>query len=371
MSIAVVPHRVEENGGTEHELTGDSLVTAAVWNAEDAHSDLSDISVVHQGVRIADLPELVGTTSGDVRCALRLDSPRRSRRNAVSLFQSLEGLGHVTGVDEPIAAFANNWYHDRTHDPDRPLRIVAVARRESCTLVVGHTGRQRLVAVGLATTPEHIRKLAETGARYSQEPLSIDVPLRWHSTLSAVGSVATFGLDPGRRNEFDNLFGPLVSHKDFLGILHGLTRMSSLASWAACWPTVRVQLGSGWTRQPGPLRDRVEEHVARLRPGADILFSDSDGRLLPVRAGSVTAQGCVIPHRLGTQPRLQFIDDGRLFLWGPTNTHPLAMAISWPIPASGATSIEVRSAGPSGVELADPFVELPRGAGSSPQMAAR
>jgi hypothetical protein len=118
-----------------------------------------------------------------------------------------------------------------------------------------------------------------------------------------------------------------------------------------------MQLGSGWTRQPGPLRGRLEEHIVRLRPGTEIQFSDTDGRLVPVRAGSVSAHGCIIPDRLGTQLRLQMLDDGRVFLVGPTDRDPLAMKVAWPIPASGRDFIAVRSAGRAGVELADPCVE--------------
>ncbi|MBT8240316.1 MAG: hypothetical protein KJN63_03735 [Acidimicrobiia bacterium] len=357
MTIAVTPQRDDGGDGSEPELTEDSVVTAAIWNADDSHSSLSDISIVHQGVRICDLPALAGTAGTDLRCALGLDWPPRWRRRALSVLRSVEGVSDVIGVDQPVAAFANGWHQDPTSDPDRPLQIVAVAHQHPRTMVVGHTGQHSLVSVGPFEGPDEIRAITENGARSSQQHLSIEVPLRWASTLGTVGRVITYGLDLTSRNEFDDLFGPLVVHHDTDGVLDGLTRMNSLRMWSACWPTNQIRLGSGWTRQPGPLRSRLEEHMVRLRPGAEIQFSDTEGRLVPVRAGSVSAHGCVIPDHLGTQPRLQLLDDGRIFLFGPDDTDPLAMKIVWPIPASGRNCIEVRAAGRAGVELVDPVVE--------------
>jgi hypothetical protein len=361
MTIAVVPTGED---GRDVDLSADSLVTAAIWDADDLHSDLSDISIVHQGVRIGDLPKLTGAASTDLRCALGLDYPSRWRRRALSVLQSVEGVGDVVGVDEPIAAFANSWHQHPTNDQGRPLQIVASAHQKSCTMIVGHTGQQRLVSVGLFEGTQDIREITENGARFSQQHLSIDVPLRWPSTLGTVGRVVTYGLGLARRKEFDDLFGSLVLHHDADGVLDGLTRMNRLARWSACWPTTRMQLGSGWTRQPGPLRARLEEHIVRLRPGTEIQFSDTGGRRVPVRAGSVSAHGCVIPDHLGTQPRLQLLDDGRVFLLGPTDTDQVAMKFAWPIPASGRDFIEVRSAGRAGVELADPHVEDPIAVGA-------
>ncbi len=355
MPIAVVPLRHDSDASGNQELTENSLVNAAVWSADDPHSDLSDIVIVHEAVRIGDLADLAGTASTDIRCALGLDSPPRRRRRALSALRSIDRLGRVVGVEAPVAAFANSWHLNPNHDSERPLRIVSIGHRNACGMVIGHTGERQLVAIGPVDGPEHIEKWTRAAARFSQTPLSIDVPSRWPSILSRVGSVITHGLTPTHCADFDSLFGPLVVHHQSDGILDGLTRLGSLAEWSACWPTTRVHLGRGWKRQPGPLRAQVEEHVARIRAGAQIRFSDDGGRPVPVRAGSILAQGCVIPDRLGTQPRLQLIDNGHLLMSGPPGVRPLAMELSWPIPASGRNYVDVRSASRSVVELAEPF----------------
>ncbi|MFW2383395.1 MAG: hypothetical protein ACN4GZ_16695 [Acidimicrobiales bacterium] len=363
MSIAVVPQRTVSAADQAEELIENGLVTAAIWNSDDPHSDLSDISIVHQGVKICDLPGLTGAASADVRCALHLDSPPRSRRRTISMLRSVDGLTEVIGIDRPIAAFANSWHQNPHRDPSRPLHIVVTSRRTGGALVVGHTDQRRLVAVGVFDGPDRIRTITETAARFSQRPLSIDVPMRWSSTLSRVGAVVTYALSSSVRAEIDELFGSLVLHHDSDGVLPGLTRMRSLRSWSACWPTTRIHLGPGWTRQPGPLRGRVEEHLARLRAGAEIGFADSCGRPLPVRAGSISARGCVIPEWLGTQPRLRLLDDGRLILLGSPQSRALAMEVAWPIPASGREYVEVRAAGPTGIQLTDSFEATAVGVG--------
>jgi hypothetical protein len=357
MPIAVVPQHTHSAAGVDQELTENSVVKAAVWNAEDPHSDLSAIVILHEAVRVGDLRELAGSASTEIHFAVPLDSPpRRGRRALSALFRSIDGHGHVAGIDAPVAAFANSLHLNPNYDSDRPLRVVSIGHSDGCSMVVGHAGERRLVAIGLVDGPDDIERWTHKAARFSQLPLSIEVPSRWSSTLSRVGSVTTHGLTRARRAEFDALFGSLTVHHSSDGVLDGLTRLETLCDWSACWPTTRVHLGLGWTRQPGPIRADVEEHVVRLRSGAHIRFSDDGGRPVAVRAGSLLAPGCVIPEGLGAAPRLRLIDDGQLLMVGPPPSRPLAMKLSWPIPGSGRNYVGIRSASESGVELIEPLV---------------
>ncbi len=357
MALAVSPNA---SGGIE----ADTPLSAAVWNANDSHSDLSDLLVVHEAVRFPDLAELAGSEGNEVRCALDLSASPRERRRCLSVLSGVDGLANVTGIEAPVAVFASVWSANPTSTLGQPLRIVALERHGICSMLVANTVLRRILSVGIVESADDLEELTHKAVIASSMlsgEVTVNSDLPWAQTLAHVESVHTVALRGSIEELFTSRFGSLVQPEIANhAVLYGLTRIETLHDWTTTWPTTRIHLGDGWTRQPGPLRDDVEEHLTRLRPDASLRFSDSATGAIGVQAGSVSASGCVIPERLGTQPRLRLVDDGRLLLLGPSGTRPLALELHWPILASRPSyHIELRSASAVGVELTDPRIVKP------------
>ncbi|NNF53368.1 MAG: hypothetical protein HKN03_02890 [Acidimicrobiales bacterium] len=372
MPIGVIPSRFTSASPV--------LVAVSVWTQDpplsdpDSHIVQSDISVVHEAIAPTDICSVGPGEAGDVRLALPLSIPARVRRQLLRRLGATEGVTVTTVVDAPIAVLANHIHglatgaldHDAIGAP-RPgtssrLHVVLVGQSNgTISMVVADLTNRRLVAIGSVTTAEEIRGLVCRGRRPGPREDSEDVDLfphaSWAEVAPSVHLVVGHSLTDGQSHLVRDIFGPQTFVTARLGgdlaALSGLAHLHQLAQWDAPWPTARVHLGTGWTRQPGPLRSDAEEHLTRIRAGGDLRFSDFSGQPLRLRAGSVRAAGCVLPDRLGSQPRLRLVDDGRLLLFGPAGSRPLAARLRWPIPGSGNQTIGIEAVGDAGVELLD------------------
>ncbi len=357
MRVAVVPN------------TENDRCSAAVWNDDSAtensagHADPSDIVVLHEDVELDELARMVGPGGAQVHCALALSASPRQRRQLLQRLADTQGFSQVTAIESPVAALAHTLSMPPATDDvifEGPvLQVVAVADGCDCGVVVANTSTRTLGAISLVAGRDDLESTVSKGLR---GPLngSIATTGPWSTLRRSVGTVTTVGLSAAQRALFDDTFGPGVDHRQNVEatVRDGLVQLWKLAPWTALWPTTRVHLGHGWTRQPGPLRGGFEEHITRLRSGATVRFSSVVGQPVPVRAGSVSATGCSIPDRLGTQPRLRLVDDGRLLMYGPSGVRPFAAQLEWPIPGSGRGHVSIRSASSASIELADPEIDV-------------
>jgi hypothetical protein len=339
----------------------DLMVAAAVWPGESSHGTPSDIMVVHEAVSVSQLQSLAPGELGDVRCALPMALPPRARRRVLSILSSLDGVSVTIALDAPIAAFAHSVSKLGRSRPltDRApsLHVVALAQPDgAASVIVGDLISRQLVAIGQIVDPASAMSILTR----AQGPLQ-SRPSAAHSYWTrrrprTVRSMVGYGLDADITALFNETFGcNLVEAPNSAAdaVLAGLAQLGELSGWSATWPTAKLHLGKGWTRQAGPLRADIEEYSARLRPDAGIRFSDETGAAIPVVAGSVRARGCVIPVRLGNRPRLRLVDDGQLLMFGPVGTRPLAAKLGWPIPGSGDSALTIRATG-AAVELLEP-----------------
>ncbi len=373
MPIGVIPSLRSTSGAPV-------LVTASVWtqdshlNDPDSHLVQSDVSVIHEAITPSEIRSVGPGEAGDVRLALPLSIPGRVRRHLLRGLAATAGVTVTTVVDAPIAVLANHLHFIASNATD-PAAIIAprpgTANRlhvllagqsnGSISMVVADLTNRRLMAIGSVTTAEEIRSLVSRAGHLvpqsGSEELGLYAHASWAEVAPSVHLVIGHSLTDDQSNLVSDIFGPqtfvpalLSGH---LAALTGLAHLHQLARWSAPWPTARVHLGSGWTRQPGPLRSDAEEHLTRIRAGGDLRFSDFSGAPLRLRAGSVRAAGCVLPERLGSQPRLRLVDDGRLLLFGPAGSRPLAARLRWPIPGSGNQTIGIEAVSGAGVELLD------------------
>ena len=343
-------------------------------NDPDSHLTQSDISVVHEAITPTEIRSVGPGEAEDVRLALPLSLPARVRRHLLRGLAATAGVTVTTVVDAPIAVLANHLHIIATNAPDpdaiiapRPgtstrLHVLLTGQSNgSISMVVADLTNSRLMAIGSVTTAEEIRGLVSRARhlapRNGSEELELYPHASWAEVAPSVHLVIGHSLTDGQSHLVKDIFGPQIfvpAHlSGDLAALTGLAHLNQLARWSAPWPTARVHLGSGWTRQPGPLRSDAEEHLTRIRAGGDLRFSDLSGQPLSLRAGSVRAAGCVLPERLGSQPRLRLVDDGRLLLFGPAGSRPLAARLRWPIPGSGNRTIGIEAVSGAGVELLD------------------
>lgn len=354
------------------------MVAVSVWTASshlidpNNHPIQSDISVVHEAITPSEICEVGPGEAGDVRLALPLSLPARVRRHLLRGLATTDGVTVTTVVDAPIAVLANHIHNITTNGldadtlvaprPEAHLHVLLSGQRNgSISMVVADVTNRRLVAIGSVTKAEEIRSLVTRARRSPPRGYADDVDLHPHATWAeaapSVHVVVGHSLTEDQSHLVSDIFGPQTflpaRLSGELAALGGLAHLHGLAKWDAPWPTARVHLGSGWTRQPGPLRSDAEEHLTRIRAGGELRFSDFAGKPLSLRAGSVRAGGCVLPERLGSQPRLRLVDDGRLLLFGPAGSRPLAARLHWPIPGSGNRTIGIEAVGAAGVELLD------------------
>ncbi len=343
-------------------------------NDPDSHPVQSDISVVHEAITPTEIRSVGPGEADDVRLTLPLSLPARVRRHLLRGLAATAGVTVTTVVDAPIAVLANHLQIIATNAPDpdaiiapRPgtstrLHVLLTGQGNgSISMVVADLTNRRLMAIGSVTTAAEIRGLVGRSRhlvpRNGSEELELYPHASWAEVAPSVHLVIGHSLTDDQSHLVRDIFGPqtfVPAHlSGDLAALTGLAHLHQLARWSAPWPTARVHLGSGWTRQPGPLRSDAEEHLTRIRAGGDLRFSDFSGQPLRLRAGSVRAAGCVLPERLGSQPRLRLVDDGRLLLFGPAGSRPLAARLRWPIPGSGNRTIGLEALSGAGVELLD------------------
>lgn len=364
MAVGVVVSSTED----EH-AAGDLHLTAAVW-ADSSALQERPVMVVHRDLEPGDLADLAGTEGPDVRCALTLGLAPQTRRRLLASLERLSGTGLTAVVDAPVAAFAASPPGPRARavPPAGPqLHVIALGQPDGqVSLLIADRVSAQLAAIGLvrdATGAQALMRralLACTPRAPSQPgPHTPDRALE-----ERFSSVTAYELNGSGAELLSNAFGRVPVEQRTPRIedtcLLGLARLPRLAAWTATWPTGRLHVGDGWTRQAGPLRSDRETHLIHLRSDNAIRFSNPAGRALPIQAGSIRAAGCVIPSRLGTRPQLELCDDGRLLVHGHRGVEPLEVRLRWPIPGSGALALGITGAAGAGVELLDPSLGGPQ-----------
>lgn len=344
--------------------------TVGVWvqSTLDSSSDRPPM-VIHRNVGLGDLAGLAGAEGTDLRCALPLDMSPRIRRRVLAEIERTDGITLTAAVEAPVAAFA-------ALPPGPTARLVPSGGPQLHAVVLGQPGGSISILVadrisaqltGAGVVQDHVaaRQLLRRAFLACLVTSGFDEDSEAFEELveDHYASVTAYQLDGAGSDLVDHAFGHVpVERRPLRSVdacLLGLSRLSRLAFWTTTWPTGRVHLGSGWTRHAGPLEGDGETHLVRLRTDRVLRFSDSTGEPVPVRAGSVRAWGCHVPERLGAQPRLQILDDGRILIHGPAGVAPLAARLQWPIPGSGSTDLAISSAGRLGLELIDPSVVRP------------
>lgn len=363
MAVGVVASLPDDQG-----VPSEPVLTAAVWvDQEPGGGQERPPMVIHRNVQPSDLPGLAGAEATEVRCAIPLGMASQTKRRLLAALDGLAEIGLGAVVDAPIAAFAASPPGPSARavpGPGPQLHAIALGQHDgSVSLLIADRVTAQLVAVGLVDDDAGARALMRRALLASGWPADGDPNRPDDSLEDRYSSVTAYELSGSGAELVSKAFGRVPVEQRTPRIadacLLGLSRLHRLAAWTATWPTARLHVGDGWTRQASPLRSQREIHLVRRRPDTAVWFSDPAGQVLPLQAGSVQAMGCAIPARLGPRPKLELCDDGRLLMHGPPGVAPLAARIRWPIAGSGAYAVGITGANGAGVELLDPSVRRP------------
>lgn len=140
----------------------------------------------------------------------------------------------------------------------------------------------------------------------------------------------------------------------------GLISLGALDCWSAGWPTLAIAIDDHLIWPAGSIAGSSVDIPLELTRGATLGLIGCSGAVVPMRMGSMQAEGLAIPNDLVGSATLRLLADGRVLLIGPMGVRPLTFSVDWPlapIPEHHRTAVDITAVGRRPLLLVNPTVD--------------
>ncbi|MEZ5375491.1 MAG: hypothetical protein R2733_03205 [Acidimicrobiales bacterium] len=283
-------------------------------------------------------------------------------------------------VERPVAAFAS-WLHHRRQlgspGPIGPMLVLDNDGGQISAAAIDADARRIVFTTPLSAGPDEpaeviidrlhsvVRELDRL--RSGHGLVRSD---EWSNVSAAVSQVAVAGSMSEHPLFLDLLArvlpaaaivrDPIIADQgDVVGA--GLVSLAALADWSAGWPTLDLRVDDRLAVPAGDLDADALDVEITVPAKAALTLTRPDGSAVPLRVGSMLAEGLQLPRDLQGELTLRVLADGRVLVLGPAGVRPLTFSVAWPLIAEDQQpAVTVTAIGRRPLQLVNPTTDRSR-----------
>ncbi len=276
-------------------------------------------------------------------------------------------------IERPIAAFAS-WLHHRqslgSPGPIGPMLLLDNDGGQISACAIDADTRRVVFTTPLSAGPDEpsetiidrlhslVRELDRVRSRH--ELVRSD---DWSIVSAAVSQVAVSGSMSEHPLFLDLLTrvlpaaavvrDPIVGDpSEVVGL--GLVCLDALSGWSAGWPTLDLRIDDSTAFEAGPLLPGATDRTIDVARQAVVTLTGPRGDVVPLRVGSMVADGLELPADLCGELTIRLLHDGRVLILGDQGVRPLSFRVDWPLVSADTAPVGTVAVGRRPLQLVNP-----------------